>query len=976
MEANLQPEMIGRENELSELREFLDSATDGKGKTVLIAGEAGVGKTRLVSELGGIARSRGFDVLTGYGLYGSLAPYFTFKEALRSGDLDFLFAEEAPRVEAVYLMSQGGLLIESVVRKETELSPDLFASMLTGVVNYTKETLSALDKGEREGSLNALGHGDNRILIQSGESCNVATVLIGKENEFLIDDVREILRRVDRIFGNVLQDWDGEREKVEGINELLTPLVESGKYEGIYYGKDNPKARRDLLFESVSLGLVRKAQTAPTVLCLEDLQWADPSTLALMHYVARNTKDCGLLLMGTYRPEDVAVKEGNGHPLTSTLSRMSKENLHKMIQLQSLPQDTIDELLSSILGEFDFEEEFKIRIFKETEGNPLFVIQLVKLFVEEGIISRDNSTWKLAKDFRDVKIPSKIQSVVARRLDRVGRDDRKVLDYASVVGETFSPAILVDALGLEKDQLVENLSLLEKTHMLVHPDNGNYRFEHSRIKEVLYRDIPTELRMEYHSIIAGSIEAISEDNLDEVIGDLAFHYYECRNSEKALHYLILAAEEAKRLYSNEESTRFYGEILELEQDQQKRVEYLEALGEIYYHVGNYDMSINSYQSALELAGGRDRARIMAKIGGVLLEQGKFDESKKMCTEALELVKGEDCQEEALALRTIGTLYSKTKYLEQSREWYEQSLRINEKIGNQTGIAGCLNNIGVELLNTRYDEGLGYLERALEINRKIGDQRATAGCLNNIGIAKIVRGDYEGALECYERGLRISEKIGNQGGIARMVNNVGEIKLVKGEYDKALECYERGLKSSEKIGDQQGTALILNNIGGVHMLRGDYDKALEYHDRSFRIREDIGDSREMVHVYRGIAEVSLNMRNFKKALDFCNRAFELSKEIDNKESIALSRKIYGMIYREQKNWKKSTGNLEESIRILREIGTGKHLGDSYYEFGLMWDKKGDYQEARINLDKALGIFKELKLDEGVMRTRTALEGLGK
>ncbi|MCK4443338.1 MAG: tetratricopeptide repeat protein, partial [Thermoplasmata archaeon] len=693
-----------------------------------------------------------------------------------SGDLDFLFAEEAPRVEAVYLISRGGLLVESVVRKETELSPDIFASMLTGVVNFTQETLSALDKGEREGSLNALGHGDNRILIQSGGSYDLATILTGKENEFLINDMREILRRVDKIFGNILQDWDGRKEKVEGVDELLMPLIESGKYEGVYYGRDNPKARRDLLFESVSLGLVRKAQTAPTVICLEDLQWADPSSLALMHYVARNTKDCGLLLLGTYRPEDVAVKKGNGHPLTSTMRLMSKENLHKMVQLQRLPQNTIDDLLSSILGEVDFEEEFKIRMYRETEGNPLFIIQLIKLFVEEGIISRDNGSWKLVKDYRDVKIPSKIHNVVARRLDRVRQDERRVLDYASVVGETFASTVLADALDIENVALHERLGILEKTHQLVHPDNGNYRFDHSRIKEVLYNEIPTELRMEYHSIVASSIEAMNEDNLDEVIGDLAFHYYECRNREKALHYLILAAEEARKEYSNEEAIRFYGEILELEQDQQKRVEYLEALGDIYYHVGNYDMSISSYQSALELAGGRSRARIMGRIGGVLLEQGKFDESKKMCTEALELVKGEDCQEEALALRTIGTLYSKTRYLDQSREWYEQSLRIDEKIGNQTGIAGCLNNIGVELLNTRYDEGLGYLERALEINRKIGDQRAMAGCLNNIGIAKIVRGDYDGALECYEKGLGISERIGNQSGIARMVNNVGEMKL--------------------------------------------------------------------------------------------------------------------------------------------------------------------------------------------------------
>ncbi len=821
MEANLQPDMIGRETELEELKEYLDCATEGEGKTVFISGEAGVGKTRLVSELEQIAESKGLDFLTGFSLYESLVPYFTFKEALKSGNLDFLFAEEAPRVEAAYLISPGGLLIESIVRKETELSPDIFASMLTGVVDYTKETLSALDRKESEGSLNALGHGDNRILIQSGENCDLVTILVGKENEFLINDMGDILRRVERIYGRVLEDWDGKREKVEKIDEFLRPLIESGKHDGIYYGKDNPKARRDLLFESVSLGLTRRAQSAPMVLCLEDLQWADPSTLALMHYVARNTKDCGLLLLGTYRPEDVAAKRDNGHPLTSTLKLMNQEDLHKMIQLERLPEDTFDRLLSSILGEVDFEEEFKARIFKETEGNPLFVIQLVKLLVEEGIIDRDNGTWKLVGDCEKVEIPSKIHSVVTRRLDRVRQDERKVLDYASVVGETFSPAILIDALGLEKGQLVERLSILEETHTLVHPDNGNYRFDHSRIKEVLYSEIPNELRMEYHSLVANSIESAYKDNLDQVTGDLAFHYYRCRNREKARHYLGRAAEEARREYSNEEAIRFYNEALEFEDEPKKRVEIYGHLGEIYELTGEFDQSIKSFENMLDIAEESDiKAVAKAKIGGSYLKKGDYSEAIRHSEEALGLAGDSESEARAFALHKIGEAYWHKGEFEKALKEFRSGLEIRERTGDQLLIAESQLGIG----NSHFrlgenDKALEHYKRGLEIMERLDNQPGIAQSLHNMGNIYADRGETDKAFEHYKRSLDMRRRMGDQYGAAASSYNIG---IMDKEDGQALEYLDSAAERFEKIGAHSNIGDCLNSIGNRHLIKGDYE----------------------------------------------------------------------------------------------------------------------------------------------------------
>jgi len=568
----LETKMVGREKELKVLLSYLDKTAEGHGNAVIIPGEAGVGKTKLVNELKQIAESKGFKVLSGNGMFESLTPYTPFIEALKSGGLGFLFEEETPRMEVAYLVTHSGLLIKEIMREETELNPEIFASMLTTVGNFIKESLSMLSGIEKKGVLNTLGYKNYRIIIESKEEMNLVSILTGKENEFLINDMRDILEKTNKIYGNVIKNWDGDEENIKGIEKFLEPLITSGKYDGIYYGKKDPKVRRDLLFENVSMGLIRQTQATPTLLCIEDLQWADPSTLALMHYVARNTKESKLLILGTYRPEDVAVTDGKGHPLINTMQLMDHEDLYEMLELKRLPEENISEFLISLLGEIDFEQELMDRIYKETEGNPLFLIQLLKFLVEEGIVKPDNGIWKLTKNLEDINIPPKVYNVIERRLDRVEEEYRKLLDYASVIGETFSSRILADVLNLEKIQLLEQLKEIEHKHRLFHPHNGDYKFDHAKIKEVLYDEIPLELRREYHSTIANTIEDLNKDNLNEVIEGLAFHYYNCQDKEKALTYLLKAADKAKREYSNEEAIRFFTRALEFEEDIKKRIE--------------------------------------------------------------------------------------------------------------------------------------------------------------------------------------------------------------------------------------------------------------------------------------------------------------------------------------------------------------------------------------------------------------------
>jgi predicted ATPase len=921
---------------MNELKGYLEGAIQDETHTILITGEAGIGKTRLVHELLQVAQARGFQILSSNCEYESLTPYMPFIKALKFGSLDHLFAEEAPRVEAVYLVTHGGVLIKEVLRHETKLRPDIFASMLTAVSNFVKESLSIMSGKEKEGELNTLGYENYRILIESGNSANLVVLLTGKENEFLINDIKKIHSNVEKNYQLVLKNWDGNETKIKGIEQFMVPIITSSKYDGVFLGEYDPKAKRDLLFENVTMGLIRKSEETPLLLCIEDLQWSDPSSLALLYHVSRNSKNSRLVILGTYRPEEVTLKKDTKQPLTEIIQLMDHEGLINRIELSRLPETSITEFLNNVLGIGETDNALSNFIYHETEGNPLFIIQLVKYMIEENIIIYIDGTWKLAHDVAELNIPPKIYQVIALRLDRLEKGYRKVLEYASVIGETFSSTILGEALNVQRLELLDQLRELEQKHKLIHSDNGNYRFDHGKIKEVVYSEIPLELRTEYHSIIARMIEKLNKDRLHEVIEELAFHYYQCKNKEKAHFYLLEAAKKAKKNYSNSEAIRFYREALELEESELNRRDILDSMGQIYDLMGEYDQALETYSSALGLISEPEKlAEVKAKLGIIYLKKGDYDNSLSYSTEALDLVKGANSSEEALALETIGQAYQRKGEYETAIKHHEKVMEIYQKVGNQKGIASSFQNLGMVFLD---------------------------------------RGEHDKALKNFNNGLKIYEQLNDTQGIQNCYNNIGALHFQKGEYKKAFEYYEKGYAIIEKTSDQSNQAFLLLNIGHSLLLIGETKKALDNLERSLAISKNNDLHMLTACNYWVMSEAYIDLGNLNMALDYCNRAFDLTINLGNKEIIGSLRRVLGIIYMKQKNWELSIENFKESIKILSEITNDKELGDSYYEFGLMWKEKGETEFANENLKNAYNIFEKLKLNNNKENVKAILETL--
>lgn len=897
-----EPALIGREDDLETLKGYLEDCLDGRGTTVLISGEAGIGKTRLLEELKNTAKLKKFWILSGNCVYEYLTPFMPFKEALKSESLEVLLEEKSPRVESAYLVTKSGLLIKEQLREETDLDSDIFSSMLTTIENFLKESLSIMMGSEKEGNLSILGYENYRILIEGGRNVNLAVIITEKENEFLINDMREIILSVEEAYGDDLEHWKGGMKEMAGIDRYLLPLFTSGKYDGERFEKGDLKVRRDLIFENVIMGLQRFTESSPALLCLDDLHWADPSSLALLHYVARNMKNRNMLIVGTYRPEEVLTNDTSDHPLIRSMDLMDREELYKKMPLQRLPESCLTGFLDSMLEKNEFSDGFRDLIYQETEGNPLFIIELIKLLMEEKIIENIGGIWREAKDLSKIEMPSKVYNVIVRRLNQLDKEDRKVLDYASIIGETFTSSILTETLKLTKVELLERLRTIEKSHRLIHANNGDFRFDHAKTKEVLYNEIPGELRREYHLIIANGLETLHKNDLDTVIYELVQHYYLGCNHNRSLYYSMMAGQSALAGFAPERAMEFY-----------KRA--LDSIDQLKGEDGG-----NGPQHT-------KRSWILLKLYETCKFIGEWDKALKYTIDLLE-----HC----------------------------------EKIGDKKKQTDALiNKAELHFLRSQWAEAVEHYNQALKIAVDLKYKHGLMKSYHGLGKVNVKIGDFSSALDYSQQFLDLASSMGLDVEIARAYRLFGVIITHKGDSRSGLNYFEKCVKLLSETDKYSELAMTYTDIGISYFEMGKFDKVIEQNEKVIEITSKIGDIRIKGYGYSNSAEAYARLNNLDKAIEYNNIALEIFSRIGEMPMLGLVYMNFGIIYKKKLDWKTSSNYFEKSISILRKHNVPLYLADSLYQFGLMLQRQ-NAPESNIKsqkyFQKSLEIFKGLNAEK--------------
>ena len=317
----------------------------------------------------------------------------------------------------------------------------------------------------------------------------------------------------------------------------------------------DPEQARFRFFDSIASFLKRASQTQPLLLVLDNLHWADPSSLRLLEFVAQELPGASVLLMGTYRDIDVS----RGHPLFRTLGELTRQRLYQRVLLRGLSQDEVAQVIAG-MGGITPPAELVAMVHQQTEGNPLFVGEVVRLLAQEGLLAAERLDALKSWDFR---LPEGIREVIGRRLDRLSAGCNQVLTLAAVIGLQFSLGLLEQlATEQSQEQLLEVLEEALGARVIQELLNtaGHYQFTHSLIQEALLRELSLTRRVRLHARIAEALEKLYGSQAEVHAAELAHHFAEAESvlgTEKLVKYSLLAGEKALAAYAWEEAEEHF-----------------------------------------------------------------------------------------------------------------------------------------------------------------------------------------------------------------------------------------------------------------------------------------------------------------------------------------------------------------------------------------------------------------------------------
>lgn len=318
-----------------------------------------------------------------------------------------------------------------------------------------------------------------------------------------------------------------------------------------------PAPARFRLFDGVTTFLKTAAERQPLVLVLDDLHWADRPSLRLLQFLARDLRASRLLVLGTYRDAEV----GRKHPLAQTLAELAREQISQRILLRGLGEREVARFVELTAG-VEAPESLIAAIIQETEGNPFFISEVVRLLLAEGGLERAarDTSWGLA-------IPQSIREVIGRRIAHLSERSSRVLTIAAVIGREFTLAPLQRVSRLSSEALLEAIEEAEVARVITALPRapGRYGFSHALIRDVLYEDLPATRRLRLHGEVAEALAAFYGANVDAHLAELAHHFVQAApigDPAKAIAYARRAGERAVALLAYEEAISHYERALQ------------------------------------------------------------------------------------------------------------------------------------------------------------------------------------------------------------------------------------------------------------------------------------------------------------------------------------------------------------------------------------------------------------------------------
>lgn len=628
------------------------------------------------------------------------------------------------------------------------------------------------------------------------------------------------------------------------------------------------------LYRAVVQFMDEMALLTPVALLLDDLHWADDSTLKLLQHLARYSRSSRILLLGTYRD----VEMNRQHPLESALLDLNREGIVQDVEIRRLGADATEALVVEIMGNQAGLEDLAELVYRRTEGNAFFVLEMLRALVERGDLFRYNGHWERRK-VRDMEVPKSIRSVIGQRLSRLSVDAQEMLRAASVLGHTFTfsdisavTQIVATQSGRDGDaRLTEDEvdnALVEAVAAGLIRETGpdSYAFNHALTQQTLYAELSTRRKKRLHLAAGSVLEALTDRSQSGTVSrwtELAWHFSEGDDLERSLVYALLAGDAAEDVFAHGEAERHYRSATEVAHDLKdafREAEAREKLAGVLAIVGRYDDALEALELAMRLHRAADdvegEACAAALLGSIHYMRGTPDEGIERLSPLIEVLElqGEDGRPSY----GLAAVHAALARLYQDKRWHSKQL--------------------------------AAAKRAADLAHVIGDDRLLAGAEITHSDALWNLGEDDSALRVLEELIPRTEAYGDLHNLGRALANAASYYARRGDFNKDRVYFERMLGVAERRGDRGQIVLGLIALSGNAFLTGSWDQSSSFLDRADVVLSTLSTSRVSGWPVGARAWLELRKGNLERATMLAEETLAFAQSADDADWQRLAARV--------------------------------------------------------------------------------------
>jgi tetratricopeptide (TPR) repeat protein len=670
--------------------------------------------------------------------------------------------------------------------------------------------------------------------------------------------------------------------------------------------------------------LLGKLLDSPTLLVFEDVHWMDDASSDLLRHIGTQLPTRPWLTCTTRRPEGDGFLAAEGTPPLPALT----------LRLEPLPADDAKTLIRAAAGDRSLSEGELEAIFDRGAGNPLFLQELAS--PDEGGAAE--------------QMPDTVEELVATRIDRLAPGDRALLRWASVLGVSFSGALIRDVLEGDPTAASDSEAWDRLVEFVERDPNvpGYFRFRHALIRDGAYEGLSYKRRRELHGRVAEVMELREGDRAEESAELLSFHFHRGERRPETWRYSVAAAQRAEEKYANVETIQFLERALEAaeqwaEVPADEVAQIWELLGDVRMRVAAYEAADAAYREARTFWQGQpvQEARLMQQEAIVPLRQGRYPLALRRLTRALGVLEGSDSEAAgAQRARLYGWYASVLQHQgrpKDAMEWCRRAISEGENRGAEEALAQAYFILDWALLRLSRSAEATHSQRAVEIYERVGNLERLATALNIMGIRAYLGGRWEESGELLVRACQTFLKIGDEAGAAYIEVNLGMLRSDQGRMEEAESSLRHALEALRPAANPLEIAIAASELGRFLARVGNFEESRSLLDEARELLATEDEEVALLSVLVWQVESLVLDGAHAAALELAAEALAQSETTAGVAVFAVMlHRLRGWALMQSDRLEEARESLAESLRIARLESENLGMRNIEYEIALTLD----------------------------------------